>query len=193
MKDQPPRTQETQVEATSAVADRPPSMGSIREVVESTLRMNERVHQTIMDYALIVAIVSLPPTVPWLQEVQLGAVLVLNLVMVRSIGARWGFPRGQGPLARVFLVLGIFGAILSMIFAYLLVYSASLYIPLMLGWAKAAGGFALTFAIGRTANDFYLSARRIDPRRIHLALRLRRRSKRRRTSEVESKPKENRR
>jgi hypothetical protein len=153
-------------------------MGSVREVVESTLRMNERVHQTIMDYALIVAIVSLPPTMPWLQEVQLGAVVVLNLFMVRSIGRRWGFPRGQGPLARAFLVLGIFGAILSMIFAYLLVYTASLYVPLMLGWAKAAGGFALTFGIGRTANDFYLSARRIDPRRIHLAMRRRRRSKR---------------
>lgn len=167
---------------------RPPSMGSIREVVESTLKMNERVHQTIMDYALIVAIVSLPPTVPWLQEVQLGAVLVLNLVMVRSIGRRWGFPRGQGPLARVFLVLGIFGAIFSMLFAYLIVYTASLYVPMMLGWAKAAGGFALTFGVGRTANDFYLSARRIDPRQIRLALHRRRRSKRREPSAVAAQP-----
>jgi hypothetical protein len=75
-----------------------------------------------------------------------------------------------------------------MLFAYLIVYIASLYVPLMLGWAKAAGGFALTFGVGRTANDFYLSARRIDPRRIHLALRLRRRSKRHRTSGVDSKP-----
>ncbi len=172
--------------------NRPPSMGSIREVVESTLRMNERVHHTIMDYALIVAIVSLLPTVPWLQEVQLGAVVVLNLVMVRSIGKRWGFPRGQGPLARVFLVLGILSAILSMLFVYFLVYLTSLYVPLMLGWAKAAGGFALTFGIGRTANDFYLSARRIDPRQIHLALRRRRRAERPHASGVAPQAKEDR-
>lgn len=146
-------------------------LGSIQSLLEAVLGLNEGVHRLIFDVALFVALINAIPTGPWIFEAQIAAGLIANGLMILSIGSRWGFPRGHGPLAGVMLVFSLIGAVAIMLAVFVVTYSIGLYVPLFRSWSRAAAAFAFTLAVGRAANDFFLSARRVDPRRLRSAMR----------------------
>jgi hypothetical protein len=146
-------------------------LGSVQALIEAVLGLNENVHRLILDVALLVALINAIPTGPWLFEGQIAFGLIANGLMILGIGRRWGFPRGHGPLAGVMLVFGLIGALAISLAVFVAVYSVGLYLPVFRSWARAAAAFAFTLAVGRAANDFFLSARKVDPRRLRKAMR----------------------
>ncbi|QDV35396.1 hypothetical protein [Tautonia plasticadhaerens] len=172
MKDDPAR--DPRPSRSAEVPEHPRAMrdlGSIQSLLEAVLGLNEGVHRLMFDVALLVALINAIPTGPWIFEAQVASSLVANGLMILGIGSRWGFPRGHGPLAGVMLVFGLVGALAILLAVFVATYSIGLYVPLFLSWARSAAAFAFTLAVGRAANDFFLSARRVNPRRLRSAMR----------------------
>jgi len=147
---------------------------SIAEALDAALSIHSDVNRLILGYALVAAIVAALPAVIWFYEVKLGAVVILNLLMIRSIGRSWGYSRGQSALTRVFAVLGVIGAVAMTGMVFVIVFSASLYVPIVRSWAEAAAYFALTMSIGRVSNEYFQNAQHVDRRRLVRVLRARR-------------------
>ncbi len=145
----------------------------LSRTVETVLQANASVNRLILDYALLMAIIMTPPPWPWVFEFQLGALLIVNLLLIRQIGQNWGFPRGQGTLAVLMLVLGVLGAFILFISVWSIGFAISLFVPPLRCLGRVVAGLALTIAIGRTFNDYYLSARRLDPKRLRQIARAR--------------------
>ena len=144
-------------------SDRPP-VEQAATVLDAALAVNAEVHRLILSFALAGALVTALPSASWMYELKLVAVLLLNGFMIREVGRRWGNSRGQGPLTVAIAALGLIGAVAVAAMAFMVVFSISLYVPVVRSWAEAAAYFALTLAVGRVANEYYQGARTGGPR-----------------------------
>ncbi len=147
-----------------------PTFESTVTVINAVLKINSRVRRLMLDYSLAAAIVGTIYPVSWIYEIKLLLVVVLNLKMITDIGAEWGYPKGQSLLTIFFGLFGIIGAFAMMLMAYITVYSLGLlFVPLVRHWATAASFFTLTWALGSVSSQFYLSAKRIEPKYLRRA------------------------
>jgi hypothetical protein len=153
-------------QSTDAPSNDPSNLESVVNALDAALAVNGEVRRLIMSCALGAAIVAVLPAMAWVYEIKLLIVLILNAFMIRGIGRRWAFARGQGPLTIATAALGLVGALAITAMAYMTVFSISLFVPVFRTWAEAAAYFALTLAVGRLANNYFLGARQIDRDRL---------------------------
>jgi len=133
------------------------------------LKLNRDIRSLIFDFVLATSIVGLFPvhTSLWgysrLADVLSNILLaLLNLVMIREIGKRWGYPKGQDTVAIVGSVLGVFGAFFAAILARVVVLALGLIFPWIIIFNSAVAYGLLTWLLGRLTHQFYLSSKQLD-------------------------------
>jgi hypothetical protein len=126
--------------------------------MEYPAKVNFKVRNLILDYALGAAIVALLP-IPKIGLLQAIALVVLNVFLIRGIARLWHFQKGSDLLARVGVLFGIAGAILSGFLAWLCVLMLAVLMsaPWLMVLAPGAIAFCYFWGIGQTVHHFYLS------------------------------------
>ncbi|MFM9267760.1 hypothetical protein [Tychonema sp. BBK16] len=120
------------------------------------IEINKEIRALIIDYAIGAAILGLNP-LPGTLTVTLLAASVLLLKMMRDIGAKWGYPKGQDLLAIGGNLFGGFGSFWIAFMAWLSMYVAGLFVPFIGSFAVALSLFALTWRIGQATHLYYVS------------------------------------
>lgn len=124
--------------------------------MEHPTKVNFKVRNLILDYALGAAIVALLP-IPKIGVWRAIALVVLNIFLVMGITRLWQFQRGGDFLARVGILFGIAGAILMGFLVWLLMVAVGVVVPLIGALAPGAVAFCYFWGIGQTVHHFYLS------------------------------------
>lgn len=142
----------------------PSSVESVMPGFNAVLKINHRVRSLIGDYTLAAAILGSIPTYgsKWFDALGILALGLLNLKMIRDIGVHWGKPKGQDAFALASSLLGVLSAFAIAIMARLIISIIGLFIPLIVALNGAVGHATLTWALGRAANQFYLSTKRVN-------------------------------
>lgn len=120
------------------------------------LQRNQQIRNLILDYAIASAIIGLNPF-RGILTVTLLVVGVLILKMIRDIGSKWGYTKGQGPLAIAGNIFGILGAFALAFMAWVTMFCFGLVVPVFSGFAISAALFTLTWTLGQVTNQFYAS------------------------------------
>ena len=142
----------------------PPSTASVLPGFNTILKINHKVRGLILDYALAAAILGLIPSYgsKWIGGLNVLALGLLNLKMIRDIRVRWGNPKRQDTFAILTSLLSVVGAFALAIMARLIFSTVGLFIPLIVVWNGAVGHAVLTWSLGQTANQFYLSTQQVN-------------------------------
>ena len=77
--------------------------------------------------------------------------------MVRDIGSKWGYTKGQDPLAIAGNIFGSLGAFALAFMAWVTMFCFALVVPVFSGFAISAALFTLTWTLGQVTNQFYAS------------------------------------
>lgn len=120
------------------------------------IEINKEIRDLIIDYAIGAAILGLNP-LPGTLTVTLLAASVLLLKMMRDIGSRWGYPKGQDLLAIGGNFFGGFGSFWIAFMAWISMYVTGLFVPFVGSFAVALSLFALTWRIGQATHLYYVS------------------------------------
>ena len=120
------------------------------------LQRYRQIRNLILDYAIASAIIGLNPFRGTL-TVTLVVVGVLILKMVRDIGSKWGYTKGQGFLAIAGNIFGILGAFALAFMAWVTMFCFGLVVPAISGFGISAALFTLTWTLGQVTNQFYAS------------------------------------
>ncbi len=118
--------------------------------------LNQEIRKLIIDYAIGAAILGLNP-MPGSLTVTLLATSVLLLKMMRDIGTKWGYPKGQDVLAIGGNLLGGLGSFWVGFMAWISMYVAGLFVPFVGGFAVASSLFVLTWRVGQATHLYYAS------------------------------------
>ncbi len=125
------------------------------------VEINKQIRDLIIDYAIGSAIMGLNP-LPGTMTVTLLAASVLLLKMMRDIGGRWGYPKGQDALAIGGNLFGGLGSFWVAFMAWVSMYGLGLFVPFVGGFALASSLFALTWRVGQATHLYYASGRQMD-------------------------------
>ena len=125
------------------------------------VEINKEIRDLIIDYAIGAAILGLNP-LPGTMTVTLLAASVLLLKMMRDIGAKWGYPKGQDALAIGGNLFGGLGSFWVAFMAWVSMYGLGLFVPFVGGFALASSLFALTWRVGQATHLYYASGRQMD-------------------------------
>ncbi|MEG4323410.1 MULTISPECIES: hypothetical protein [unclassified Microcoleus] len=125
------------------------------------VEINQEIRELIIDYAIAAAILGLNP-LPGTMTLTLLAASVLLLKMMRDIGARWGYPKGQDALAIGGNLFGGLGSFWVAFMAWVSMYGLGLFVPFVGGFALASSLFALTWRVGQATHLYYASGRQMD-------------------------------
>jgi uncharacterized protein (DUF697 family) len=124
------------------------------------LRRHLKVRSMILDYAMGAALLGLNPIRGTL-TITLLIVAALIIKMIIDIGSKWGYAKGQDPLAIIGYIFGFLGAFALALMAWvtMLCFGLFVFAPLFSGFAKSAAFFTLTWTLGQVTNQFYASGR----------------------------------
>jgi len=128
------------------------------------------VRDLILDYAIGISILGFNP-IPGLNAVTTLAAYVLVLKMVRSIGAKWGYPKGQDVLAIIGNLFGGLGAFAAGLTTWLAVSLVGMFVPIVGSAANASFLFTVTWAMGQATNRYYASGRQMSAAELKQAFR----------------------
>ncbi len=131
------------------------------EAIAAQLVSVKEVRDLILDYAIGIAIFGFNP-IPGINIVTDAVAFGLILKMIRDIGSKWGYPKGQDAFSIVGSIFGGFGALLTAIASWAAISLVGIYIPVIGEFATASFFFTLTWAIGQATNQFYLSGRQLN-------------------------------
>ena len=131
------------------------------EAIAAQLVSVKEVRDLILDYAIGIAILGFNPF-PGVNLVTNTIACGLILKMIRDIGSKYGYPKGQDAIAIIGSIFGGFGAFLAALTSWATISFLGLYIPVMGEFAAASFLFTLTWAIGQATNQFYLSGRQLN-------------------------------
>jgi uncharacterized protein (DUF697 family) len=127
------------------------------QISPSWSRLENRIGDLILDYAIGVSILALIP-IPRFFTAKILVAAGLNLKMMGDIGRLCQFWGGQGPLAIAGNLFGGIGAFAMALMAWLTVLGIGIYVPYIKGLALAAAFFTLTWNIGQATKQFYASS-----------------------------------
>ncbi|MGL5061922.1 MAG: hypothetical protein ACRC62_18280 [Microcoleus sp.] len=127
----------------------------------SPIEQHQEIRELIIDYAIGAAILGLNP-LPGSLTVTLLVASGLLLKMMRDIGAKWGFPKGQDALAIGGNLFSGFGAFWIAFMAWVSMYGLGLFVPFVGSFAVASSLFALTWRVGQATHLYYASGRQMD-------------------------------
>ncbi|WP_293334446.1 hypothetical protein [Microcoleus sp. CAWBG58] len=125
------------------------------------VEINKEIRELIIDYAIGSAILGLNP-LPGSMTVTLLVASVLLLKMMRDIGAKWGYPKGQDALAIGGNLFGGLGSFWVAFMAWISMYGLGVFVPFVGGFAMASSLFALTWRVGQATHLYYASGRQMD-------------------------------
>ncbi len=131
------------------------------EAIAAQLVSVKEVRDLILDYAIGIAIFGFNP-IPGINIVTDAVAFGLILKMIRDIGSKWGYPKGQDAFSIIGSIFGGFGALLTAIASWAAISLVGIYIPVIGEFATASFFFTLTWAIGQATNQFYLSGRQLN-------------------------------
>ena len=124
-----------------------------------SVQLEREIRALILDYAFGVSILGLIP-IRGLLTLKLLVAAGLILKMMRDVGAKWSFPKGQDLLAILGNLFGGLGAFAMAFMAWLTIFSVGLFVPYIGNLAVAASLFTLTWGLGQVTSQFYASGRR---------------------------------
>lgn len=107
-----------------------------------------------LDYALGAAILGLNPF-PNLLTLTLIFACGLVLIMIRQIGSKWEFVRGQSGFAIAGNLFGGIGALAMAFMAWLSMTVIGFFVPIVDRFAISAALFTLTWMMGLATNQYY--------------------------------------
>lgn len=125
------------------------------------VEINQEIRDLIIDYAIAAAILGLNP-LPGTRTLTLLVASMLLLKMMRDIGEKWGYPKGQDALAIAGNLFGGFGSFLVGFMAWASMRGIGVFVPFAGGFAVAASLFALTWRVGQATHLYYASGRQMD-------------------------------
>ena len=141
------------------------------EAIAAQLVSVKQVRDLILDYAIGIAILGFNPF-PGINLVTNTIACGLILKMIRDIGAKYGYPKGQDAIAIIGSIFGGFGAFFAALTSWATISFIGLYLPVIGEFATASFIFTLTWAIGQATNQFYLSGRQLNSAALKEAFRL---------------------
>lgn len=118
-------------------------------------KVNIKVRNLILDYALGAAIITLLP-IPRIGLLQAIALLVLNIFLVRGIARLWNFQKGGDFFAKSGILFGFFGSILLSFLVWLLIVALGVIVPIIGVLAPGVAAFCYFWGIGQTVHYFYV-------------------------------------
>ena len=122
------------------------------------IQRNQKIRNLILDYALGSALIGLNPF-PGTLTLTLLIVGILILKMRWDIGSKWGYTKGQDPLAIAGNLFGTLGAFALAFMAWVSMFCFGLLVPVFSGFAISAALLTLTWALGQVTHQFYASGR----------------------------------
>ncbi|BAZ37011.1 hypothetical protein NIES4101_29320 [Calothrix sp. NIES-4101] len=131
---------------------------SIAIAMDHPAKVNFKVRNLILDYALGAAMIALLP-IPKIGLLQAITLVVLNLFLVRDIARLWHFRKGGDLLAKVGILFGIAGSILMGFLTWLCLFIVALLVgePRLMILAPGVVAFSCFWGIGQAVHHFYLS------------------------------------
>jgi hypothetical protein len=126
--------------------------------MEHAAKVNFKVQNLILDYALGAAIAALLP-IPEIGLLKAIALILLNLFLIRGIARLWQFQKGGNLLAWVGVLFGLAGSIVMAFLAWLgiLILTLLLGVPRLMVVAPGVVAFCYFLGFGQTVHHFYLS------------------------------------
>ena len=131
------------------------------EAIAAQLVSVKEVRDLILDYAIGIAIFGFNP-IPGINIVTDAVAFGLILKMIRDIGSKWGYPKGQDAFSIIGSIFGGFGALFAAFTSWAAISLVGIYLPVVGEFATASFFFTLTWAIGQATNQFYLSGRQLN-------------------------------
>ncbi len=131
-------------------------------------KVNFKVRNLILDYALGAAIIALLP-IPQIGVLQAIALVILNIFLVRGVARLWHFQKGGDFLARVGILFGIAGSILLGFLVWIFMVALGAVIPMIGALASGAAAFCYFWGIGQTVHHFYVSKVPMTSDRFHVS------------------------
>lgn len=131
------------------------------EAIAAQLVSVKEVRDLILDYAIGLAILGFNPF-PGINLVTNTIACGLILKMIRDIGSKYGYPKGQDAIAIIGSIFGSFGAFFAALTSWITISFVGLYVPIIGEFAAASFLFTITWAIGQATNQFYLSGRQLN-------------------------------
>lgn len=119
---------------------------------------HREVRDLILDYAIAAALIGLIP-LPVPLTIKLLITNILELKMMRDVGSKYGYPKGQDLLAIAGNIFGGIGAYAIALMAWVTVFCIGLFFPVIGSFAISASLFTLTWALGQVTLQFYASGR----------------------------------
>lgn len=146
--------------------------------IELIIAIGKRVRNSILDYALGAAILGLIPVYgPWIPEIRLTLLVILNLKMVSNIGRFWGYHKNQDLLVIVGCILSLLASLALAILTWLSIFALGLLIPFADSLARAIAYGVLTWSIGHAVSRYYYSPQILDTEALEKALQFQRSQK----------------
>lgn len=142
------------------------NVSSFIEQVKQSLELrspHRQIRSLIFEYALIAAILGLNP-LPGLFSVSLMLLGCLGFKMMRDIGVKWGYPKGQDILAIAGNLAGGLGALIMACLAWGSVIVAAIYFPMLKPLALAAAYATFTWIVGQATHQYYAAGKATEPR-----------------------------
>jgi hypothetical protein len=127
-------------------------------------RQERETRNLVLDYALGASILGLIP-IAGLLTLKLVVAIGLLVKMSWDLGAKWKFAKGQDILAIAGYLFGLLGALAMALMAWLTLLAIGLFVPYASSFKMAAALFTLTWMVGQTTNQFYVSGRKKLTRR----------------------------
>ena len=144
---------------------------SIVPGVRLIMKIDRRVRNSILDYALVAAILGLIPVYgAWIPAIRLTLLIGVNLKMIFNIDRFWGYQKGQGVLAIIGCILAIIGAFALGFVTWFMVLLLGLFIPLVDSLARGVAYGVVTWSIGRIVSRYYYSPQTLDPEALQKVL-----------------------
>lgn len=122
------------------------------------IQRHRKIRNLVLDYAMGAALIGLNPVRGTL-TLTLLVVGALILKMLWDIGSKWGYTKGQDPLAIAGNLFGFLGAFALALMAWVTMFCFGLLVPLFSGFAISAALSTLTWTLGQVTNQFYASGR----------------------------------
>jgi triacylglycerol lipase len=121
------------------------------------------IRKLIFEYTLIAILIGLNPF-PHLLSFSLILVGLLSLKMMRDIGRKWGYPKGQDILAIAGNLAGGLGAFVMACLVWGLEIVASIYFPVLQSFALAAAYGTFIWIVGQATHQYYATGKAREAR-----------------------------
>lgn len=128
------------------------------EVIAEQLISTNKIRGLIFDYALGISILGfdfIPNTI----EIRITIACILILKMIREIGHKWGYPKGQDLITIFTTVISILAALIISILTWVIIFLGGLYLLVLEEFATSVFLFTLTWTLGHITHQYYLNGR----------------------------------